>query len=596
MKQSRSLLAGFTTLLFVGLFFAPVQAANAVSISAASAVRSFSVTDAWSETTPRTARAKLRWTKPASTYGATIIGYKIEKSTDKKSWTTYISNTFSTATSVTISTGLKIASPNYFRVRAITRKGSSTKSGMASAIVSKTLTAIPSPPALLGLSDFTADSSGIKKVSWLPQSASQKGASKVTYTVAAETPGETPVTCSTDTAATCELTELTSGAKYFLKLTAINARGSVVNLNEYLPADQDFDKQWYLGTEHGVAATRAWTATRGSSSVVVAVLDTGITKHPDLEGQLVSGFDFVSDAQKSGDGNGRDSDPTDPGDWTSKQPLNSWHGTHVAGIIAGKQNSIGVSGVAPNVKIQPIRVLSAESGSANDMALAIRWAAGQDLNGLKFGEEILSKIPINKTPAKVINMSMAYVPQAGTNESAPCPGVIQSAINYARQKGITLVAAAGNGDDSQTPVDQSRVYPTNCDGPISVGATGFDGDVAYYSNFGQTLNLTAPGGDTRTGGLAGAIWSTSNDGKKEFGSPTYKYEEGTSMAAPIVSGIVALMYSLRPKITDTEVWSAISSSLDPFAEGSVCATTAFRCGAGAINATKSIEALISITG
>ena len=591
MTKSRRLFTGLFAALLATSLIAPAQAANAAPITAASAVRSVVAADAWVSSAPRTARVKLSWLKPSATFGASIIGYKIEVSTNKTTWTTAVPNTRSTSTSAFVSGGLKIGSPNYFRVRAITKKGSTTKSGSASAVVSITLTAKPAAPALLGLTKITALSDGIKTVRWLPQTASQMGGLKVTYKVVAQSENGTEVSCSTTTKAFCSLTGLVPAAKYSLKLSAKNTRGSETNIDELLVPDAEFAKQWYLGTENGIAATRAWTATKGSSSVVVAVLDSGITVHPEFIGQLVDGYDFVSDTAKSGDGDGRDLDPSDPGDGVGAD-FSSWHGTHVAGIIAAKSNETGITGIAPNVKIQPIRVLgSLGEGSSIDLALAIRWAAGQDINGLVAGNETLSGIPINKTPAKVINLSMAGL--------GSCPSSVQAAAEYAMAKGVTLVSAAGNGDENNNPIDNSRVYPTNCLGPISVGATGFTGDAAFYSNYG--VDLSAPGGDQRNSagapvGSGGMIYSTSNTGTLAVGESTYKVEQGTSMAAPVVSGIVALMYSLRPKITVDEVWSALKASVQPFPAGSICSTTPGRCGLGSINAATAIEALIGITG
>jgi serine protease len=337
------------------------------------------------------------------------------------------------------------------------------------------------------------------------------------------------------------------------------------------------------------------------------VLDSGITAHPEFDGQLVAGYDFVSDATKSGDGDGRDADATDPGDGVGAD-TSSWHGTHVAGIIAAKSDTTGISGIAPNAKIQPIRVLGVQGeGSPLDLALAIRWAAGQDLNGFIINGETLSNIPVNATPAKVINMSMAFQPIAGSlpNQSgyaSTCPSIVQDAVVYARSKGATLVAAAGNGDTKFSPVDNARVYPTNCRGPLSVGAIGFTGDVAFYSNF--NVDMVAPGGDQSLpgsspidpSGYAGMIYSTSNGGLTSTGSPIYKSEQGTSMAAPIASGIIALMYSLRPNINDEIVADALFASVRPFPTGSKCALDPIRCGDGIMNAATALEALIAITG
>ncbi len=599
MKKPLKLLAAITSTFLLTAFFLPSQSASAVTITAASAVKSLKVSDDWSSSNPKTARAKLSWAKPSSVYGARLIGYRIESSTNKTTWKTSVSNTGSTSTSASVSSGLKPGAPTYFRVRAITSKSSGTKVGSASAVVAKTLSAAPQPPALLGLTKLTPTASGDRVIRWMPQSAAQKGMAATTYRVAA-TPGTgSEVTCSATTTTQCTLSSLTAGIEYNITLTAKNSRGSEVNINEYQAQDADVALQWYLNSKYGISAPRAWTVTRGSSSVVVAVLDSGISSHPEFEGQLVAGYDFVSDATKSGDGNGRDDNPNDPGDGLDSEP-SSWHGTHVAGIIAAKSDASGVTGIAPKVKIQPIRVLGVQGeGSSTDLALAIRWAAGQDLNGFVINGQTISDMPKNETPAKVINMSMAYQPRAGSSDYALCPTVVQAAVDYAQSKGVTLVAAAGNGDTSFTPVANSRVFPTNCMGPLSVGAVGFTGDVAFYSNFG--VDLVAPGGDQRNAGTSpvgsrGMIYSTSNEGVTTAGSPTYKLEQGTSMAAPVAAGIIALMYSIRPNIDVKTVWEALKASVQPFPVGSQCAADTDRCGIGLMNAATALEALIAITG
>lgn len=598
MNISRRLAAALISVFVTASLIVPVQGANAVTVTAASAVRSVVVSDVWLATSPKSARAKISWTKPAATYGATISGYKIEASTNKTTWKTVVSNTRSTATSAFVSTGLSAGAPTYIRVSAITKKGSSTKVGKPSTIASRILTAAPTAPVLLGLTKLTfAASSHV--VRWVPQTAAQRGSTATTYKVTAKPSVGPEVSCSAITLNYCTLGALASGVTYSISMTAKNGRGTESNVDEFQAQDADISLQWYLGTDHGIAAARAWTATRGSSSVVVAVLDSGITPHEEFVGQLVDGFDFVSDATKSGDGDGRDVDPTDPGDGVGAD-ASSWHGTHVAGIIGAKSDSIGMTGIAPNAKIQPIRVLGVQGeGSSLDLALAIRWAAGQDLNGFVINGETLSDIPINKTPAKVINMSMAFQPRAGTNDFAPCPYFVQAAVDYAQSKGVTLVAAAGNGDTSFNPVDNSRVYPTNCAGPLSVGSVGFSGDVAFYSNFG--VDLVAPGGDQRAAagapsGSSGMIYSTSNSGTTTIGEPIYRLEQGTSMAAPVASGIIALMYSLRPNIDVKIVWEALKASVRPFPAGSKCAADANRCGLGTMNAATALEALIAITG
>ena len=598
MKLSRRFTAGLVSAIVAVSVIAPAQAASAASITAASPVRSVKVSDAWSAAAPKSARAKLTWARPATTSGATISGYKIDASTNKTSWKSVVANTMSASTSAIVSSGLNAGAPTYFRVSAITRKGSSTKIGRPSSIVNRTLSSAPHTPALLGLTKLSFASSS-HVVRWVPQTAAQKGSSSITYKVTAKASAGPDVTCSAAELNYCTLGALASGVTYTISLTAKNSRGSETNIDEFQALDADLALQWYLGTEHGIAAARAWTATRGSKSVVIAVLDSGITSHQEFEGQLVDGYDFVSASAKSGDGDGRDVDPTDPGDGSAADP-SSWHGTHVAGIIGAKSDSVGISGIAPFAKIQPIRVLGFQGeGSSLDLALAIRWAAGQDLNGFVINGETLSDIPVNKTPAKVINMSMASQPEAGTGQISPCPYFVQQAIDYAQSKGVTLIAAAGNGDTAFNPVDNSRVYPTNCAGPLSVGSIGYTGDVAFYSNFG--VDLVAPGGDQKNAagspsGSNGMIYSTSNSGITTVGEPIYRLEQGTSMAAPVAAGIIALMYSLRPNIDVKIVWEALKASVRPFPVGSKCAADANRCGLGSLNAATALEALIAITG
>ena len=599
MKKSIRLFAGLLSALMLTSLLMPTQAATAATIKAASTVRSVKVSDAWISSSPKTARAKLTWTRPTATYGAKLVGYRIEVSTNKTSWSATVANTGSTATSEIVSTGLRAGSATFFRVRAITKIGASSKIGTASSVISRTLSAAPQPPALLGLTKLNVATAGDKIVRWLPQTAAQKGSASTTYRVVAKATTGEEIACSATQTNYCTLNSLTAGVQYNVTLTARNSRGSEVNIDEFKAQDPDIALQWYLGSEHGIAATRAWTVTRGSSEVVVAVLDSGITSHPEFDGQLVDGYDFVADTTKSGDGDGRDADPTDPGDGVGAD-TSSWHGTHVAGIIAAKSDTVGVSGIAPNVKIQPIRVLGVlGEGSSIDLALAIRWAAGQDLNGFVINNQTLSNIPINMTPAKVINMSMAFQPRAGTNDFALCPSFVQAAVEYAQNNGVTLVAAAGNGDTEFNPVDNARVYPTNCFGPLSVGSIGYTGDVAFYSNFG--VDVVAPGGDQRNAagapsGSSGMIYSTSNSGATTVGTPIYRLEQGTSMAAPVASAIIALMYSIRPKIDSKTVWEALKASVQPFPVGSKCSLEPARCGVGTLNAATALEALIAITG
>ncbi|MEI8392185.1 MAG: S8 family serine peptidase, partial [Actinomycetes bacterium] len=239
------------------------------------------------------------------------------------------------------------------------------------------------------------------------------------------------------------------------------------------------------------------------------------------------GYDMITDSATAGDGDGRDSDPSDEGDWVDEcdQDIDfcsSWHGTHVAGIInALGNNSLGVIGVAPNIKVQHVRVLGHGGGSDSDIVSGIIWASGGSVGGL----------PLNSTPARVINLSLGG--------EGVCNDSYQTAINFAIARGTVVVVAAGNEN-----VDASTMTPANCDGVIVVAASNSDGEKAWFSNYGPMVDIVAPGE---------AIKSTMNDGLRGVDSPTYESKSGTSMAAPYVAGIVALMLSKNPSLTPADV-------------------------------------------
>ncbi|RIJ70301.1 hypothetical protein D1871_19530 [Nakamurella silvestris] len=364
-----------------------------------------------------------------------------------------------------------------------------------------------------------------------------------------------------------------------------------------IPHDPYFDRQWSLwdtaGTHgrYSVRAPQAWGVTTGDKSVVVAVLDTGITSHPELNGRVVAGYDMVSDPKTANDGNGRDSNPADPGDWINARtrpsdcPVpdmkSSWHGTHVAGIIAAEQNGVGVSGIAPAVRIQPVRVLGVCGGSVSDIAAGIRWAAGGTIAG----------VPKNATPAKVVNLSLGG--------PGACGKTFQSAVDFARSQGALVVIAAGN--DSQPARNYS---PANCKNVLTVTSTGRKGQRASYSNYGTAAapaGIAAPGGDTFSRGSDSTntpstdygIASTYNSGKTTPGTPTYGYLQGTSMAAPAVSGVAALVLS-KANLTPADLTARLKRTAQPFptisrGEGTTC--TIASCGAGIIDAGAAVADL-----
>ena len=330
--------------------------------------------------------------------------------------------------------------------------------------------------------------------------------------------------------------------------------------------DPKMNRMWSLTGENGVSALEAWGTTRGKG-VTVAVLDSGITAHPDLDANVLPGYDFIAESAFSNDGNGRDSDPTDAGNWTvdnqcftgSKASPSDWHGTHVAGTIAAiANNNEGIAGVAPEAKIVPVRVLGACGGFDSDITDGIIWAAGGSVRG----------VPANQNPAQVINMSIG---SEGT-----CTTPYRQAIAQANKRGSIVVVAAGNNN-----FDASKSSPGNCEDVINVGATDKNGKRSYFSNYGSRVDVSAPGGDRRYWG--GGILSTLNAGKTAPGKADYAEYQGTSMAAPHVAGIVALMKAVDPKLTYAQAKKALQST----SQGIECDQSA--CGSGIVNAARAVQ-------
>lgn len=327
------------------------------------------------------------------------------------------------------------------------------------------------------------------------------------------------------------------------------------------PNDTRYQDQWhYFESTAGMNLPEAWDISTGSG-VVVAVIDTGITTHSDLSGQTVAGYDFISDTTVSNDGNGRDSNPADPGDAYNGNN-SSWHGTHVAGTIAAlTNNSKGVAGVSFNAKVQPVRVLGKGGGSLADISDAIIWASGGSVQG----------VPANETPAKVINMSLGG--------SGSCSSTYQSAINAARQRGTVVIIAAGN---SNTNV--SGFQPANCSGVVAVAASDREGNRASYSNYGTGIDVTAPGGETAVAG--NGVLSTLNSGTSAPGSETYAYYQGTSMATPHVAGLAALILAKAPGKTPDEIETLLKQNVR-----TLPGSCSGGCGAGLVDAKKTLLAL-----
>lgn len=386
--------------------------------------------------------------------------------------------------------------------------------------------------------------------------------------------------------------------------------------------------QWYLKAPDAtvvssINAPAAWDKATGTG-VVVAVLDTGARMdHPDLAGQFLPGFDMVgfnngsaptaNQIAGANDGNGADSDPSDPGDWVDQSDIDSgrlgnsctkddigassWHGTRVSGLIAAlTNNGRGMAGLAYNAKILPVRVLGKCGGWASDIAAGMKWAAGLSVPGL----------PANPNPAKIINMSLGG--------DGACAEPYQGAITAAFNAGVTVVAAAGNGVDNDDETKAGGIAvgtPANCANVIAVAALRHAGSKVGFSNLGPQVTIAAPGGNcvNTTGACLYPILSTSNSGTKtpDANSDAYNFTgTGTSFSTPLVSGTIALMLQTDPTLTPTKIKAALQSSARAFptvagvaqciAGNSAqpqleCNCTTSTCGAGMLDANAAVLAV-----
>lgn len=341
------------------------------------------------------------------------------------------------------------------------------------------------------------------------------------------------------------------------------------------PNDPRMSELWGVSNnDAGMNVTSVWPSNTGKS-VVVAVVDTGYVKHDDLEPNMLPGWDFITEPKMGNDGDGRDSDASDPGDWTLQNECrqntrarnSSWHGTHVAGTIAAvANNNQGIAGVAYDAKVVPVRVLGRCGGYTSDIADGIIWASGGRVSGADQ----------NRNPAQVINMSLGG--------EGRCSRTTQNAIDLARSNGATVVVAAGNSNR-----DANNFTPASCSNVITVAAVNKVGSRSYYSNFGAAIDIAAPGGEYTSAGKTEAILSTINNGEKQPTTQGYGYYQGTSMAAPHVAGLAALLYQADPTITPDKVESIIKQSSRAFPNPNQC----IGCGPGLADAKAAISLLNS---
>lgn len=337
------------------------------------------------------------------------------------------------------------------------------------------------------------------------------------------------------------------------------------------PNDPLYGQQWALnGAIAGINIETAWTLQPSAAGITVAVIDTGILPHPDLVGRVLPGYDFISDANAARDGDPRDPNPRDEGDWSDGECgavyPSFFHGLFVAGLIgANTNNGIGIAGVAADVSILPVRTLGLCGGTFEDVLEGMMWASGINIAG----------VPPNTTPAKVINMSLGGF--------GPCDQSVQEAVDDALAHGAVVVVSAGN-----ETLDVSSFTPANCSGVIAVGAHTVQGGLTSYSNYGRRIDLTAPGGDLP---ITDLVISLSNNGTTVPKDPAYIMAAGTSFSAPMVSGTAALMLARDPLLTGGRVLDLIAGTARNYPNGSLC-SSANVCGAGMLDAGAAVGSTI----
>jgi serine protease len=335
-----------------------------------------------------------------------------------------------------------------------------------------------------------------------------------------------------------------------------------------LPPNNVASGQWNLFEDAGgIRMQSAWDRETGSAAGVIAQLDTGIIPHRDLNpARILAGYDFITDIATANDGDARDPDPTDPGDATVDNECNpgvpgedsSWHGLSVASIMAAESDNItDIAGIDFAARLLPVRVLGKCGGSVSDLADGVRWAAGFTVGGIA-----------NPNPARVLNLSLSG--------SGACTPEEQAAINDAVGVGAVVIVSAGNDD-----VDVANQSPANCQNVVTVGATLRDGSRAPYTNSGEEVDLSAPGGLTVNTPDDG-ILVLSNNGTTSAGLLDISERiAGSSFSTAQVSAVASLMLAVNSSLSSSQVRDILQLTTRAFPDVS-CNTNL--CGSGILDA------------